>query len=157
MQTQPQITGMTSRNFKGFPSLKEVQCSGRALKPDLKLLSLQLYRVPKEEMIASLVVFSNTCVTMGDYSSCVVNTGDTHVSTLRTLVTDMREGERRQYKCTASAMDSYGLSKHFTRTITIQVHSKYWQNSEICDDIFSCPLPSTRLPTEYFHLHASQT
>ena len=119
------FSGMTSRNFKGFPSLKEVQCSGRSLKPEVKLLSLQLYKLPEEEMLASLNVFSNTCVTMGDYSSCVVNTSDTHVSTLRTLVTDMREGERRQYKCTANAVDSYGLPKFLTWTTVIEYHSEY--------------------------------
>jgi hypothetical protein len=116
---------MTSSFFKGFHSLQEVVCTGRSLKPEVKLLGLQLYRLPDEELLASLNVFSSNCVTLGDYSSCIVNPTDTHKSQLRILVADLSEGESRGYKCTANTVDSYGMSKILTWRIVVTRESGY--------------------------------
>ena len=115
---------MTSRIFRGIPSLQELECTGRSLKPEVKLLALQLYMLPDHELLASLNGYSNNCVTFGEYSSCVVDSTDTHKSRLRILVADLTEGESRRYKCTATTVDSYGLSKIITWNIVVRRISK---------------------------------
>ena len=116
--------GLTSRDFKGIPSLQEVECSGRSLEPEVKLLSLRMHSLADDRVIASLVVFSNTCVTRGDFSSCVIDTVDTHRSTLRLLVVDLEEGESRKYGCKVHTMDSFGNPATSTWTRFVQRNSK---------------------------------
>ena len=89
------FSGMTSRDFKGIPSLQEVECKGENLKPDVKLLSLKMYRVSDNTVLASRNVFKNSCLTEDDFSSCFVDTRDTHQSKLRVLVDDLEAGESR--------------------------------------------------------------
>ena len=100
--------GLVSRDFKGFPSIQEVECWGNGLKPEVKLLSLRLYRSSDKLVLASLNVFANNCLTYTDYSSCAVNTTDTHRSRLRVLVYDLQEGESREYECKATVVGSEG-------------------------------------------------
>ena len=119
------FTGMTSHVYKGIPSLHEVECTGRNLKPEVKLLALQLYTLPDHALLATLNVISNTCVTLGEMSSCIVNKTDSHKSKLRILVSDLKEGESRQYKCTGNTLDSYGLSEVVTWELTVIRFSKY--------------------------------
>lgn len=116
---------MTSRDFKGFPSLQEVECTGRSLKPEVKLIALQLYSLPSNRLLASMNVISNECVTWGDYSLCRVNKTKTHKSKIKLLVADLNDGESREYKCTANTYDSYGFSKVFTWTIVVKQLREY--------------------------------
>ena len=99
---------MTSRDFKGIPSLQEVECLGGSLKPDLKLLSLKIYTTADNSVLGSLNVITNTCLTYGDFSSCFLHTGDSRWSRLRVLVPDLQEGESREYGCKVSAINSEG-------------------------------------------------
>jgi len=92
------IAGLTSRDFKGFPSLQEVECTGRALKPEVKLLALQMYRLPEQRLLASMNVMTKECVTLGDFASCVVERTDTKTSKLKVLVADLNEGESSEFK-----------------------------------------------------------
>ena len=125
------ITGMTSRLFKGIPSLREVECTGRNLSPEVKLLALQIYRLPSHELLATLNVISSNCVTLGEMASCDVNTADSHQSKLRVLVADLDEGESRQFKCTGNTLDSYGLSKGVTWKIMVTRYSKRTNTTRI--------------------------
>ena len=119
------ISGMTSRLFRGFPSLQEVECTGTSLRPEVKLIALQMYRLPDNRLLASMNVISNECVTWGDYSLCRVNKTDTHKSKVKLLVADLNDGESREYKCTANTYDSYGFSKVFTWTIMVKQLREY--------------------------------
>lgn len=105
------LSGMRSWDFKGFSSLQELECSGGSLEPEVKLLSLQMHRLSDNKALASLNVFSNTCVTLGDFSSCVIDNVDTHKSRLRVLVFDLEEGESREYGCNVNTMNSFGVTK----------------------------------------------
>ena len=116
---------MTSRDFKGFSSLQEVECTGGSLKPEVKLIALQMYKLPENKLLASMNVISKECVTWGDYSLCRVNTTDTHKSKVKLLVADLSDGESREYKCTANTYDSYGFSKVFTWTTMVKQLSEY--------------------------------
>ena len=119
------LPGLTSRDFKGIASLQEVECTGRSLKPEVKLLALQMFKFPENMPLASLNIFSNTCVTLGDFASCEISNVDTHRSKLRILVFDLEEGESRQFKCTANTLNSFGTSKTFSWQIRVTRVSKY--------------------------------
>ena len=118
------IAGMTSRDFKGIPSLQEVECSGGILEPEVKLLSLQIRRLYDDKELSSLNVFSNSCVTAVDYSSCVIDTSDSHKSRLRTLVHDLDEGQSREYRCTVYTVTPRGKPNAFDWTIVVTRNSK---------------------------------
>ena len=115
---------MTSRIFKGIPSLQEVECSGGGLKPEVTLLSLQMHRLSDSQTLASLNVFLKTCVTVSSYSSCAIDSGDTHRSRLRVLVDDLAEGESRGYGCTVNTVQSVGNPVTLNWTIHIRRDSK---------------------------------
>ena len=115
---------MTSRIFKGIPSLQEVECSGAELEPEVKLLSLQMHRFPGNKALASLNVISNTCVTLGDYSSCSIDSSDSRRSKLKLLVFDLVEEESRVYTCDVHTIDSFGIPKSSQWKITMKRHSK---------------------------------
>ena len=118
------LSGMTSRDFKGIPSLQEVECLGGSLKPELKLLSLKIYTVTDSAVLASLNVLTRACLTYADFSSCYVNTSDTHKSRLRVLVPDLREGESREYGCKVNALTSEGDTKVSTWSIFVTRRSE---------------------------------
>ena len=99
---------MTSRDFRGIPSIQEVECRGGPLNPDVKLISLQLLKVPDATVLASLNVYTNNCMTYGDFSSCSIHPTDTHKSYVRILVHDLQEGEGRMYGCTANTVNPKG-------------------------------------------------
>jgi hypothetical protein len=110
---------MSWREFKGIPSIQEVQCWGQGLKPEVKLISLKLFRATDDFVLASLNVFTNTCQTYSDYSSCVVDTANTHRSLLKVLVYDLEEGESRKYGCKVVTIDSDGDPKELNWFIVI--------------------------------------
>ena len=123
--------GLTSRDFKGIPSLQEVVCSGRSLEPEVKLLSLRMVRFADSKVISSLNVFSNTCITHGDFSSCLIDTLDTHKSRLRILVFDLEEGESRIFGCKVHTMDSFGNPTTLTWTLLVQRPSKHAKRNNL--------------------------
>jgi len=102
------ITGMTSRDFRGIPSIQEVDCWGGSLNSEVKLISLQIFRLPESAVLASLNVYTNSCMTYGDFSSCVIDQQQVHRSRVRVLVHDLEEGEQREYGCTATTVTAQG-------------------------------------------------
>lgn len=102
------FTGMTSRDFRGITSIQEVDCWGGRLNSDVKLISLQIFKLPESTLLASLNVYTNNCMTYGDFSSCVIDQTDIHKSRVRVLVHDLEEGEHREYGCTATTVTPQG-------------------------------------------------
>ena len=123
---------MTSRIFKGIPSLQEVECSGTSLKPEVTLLSLQMHRLSDKKALASLNVFLDTCVTLSRYSSCAIDNLNTHNSRLRVLVDDLDQGERRGYGCTVNTFKSVGNPVALNWMIYIQSNSECGYDCEDC-------------------------
>ena len=101
-----------------------MECLGSSLRPEVNLLSLKIYAVRTNQVLASLNVLKNTCLTFTDFSSCYVNTSDTHRSRLRVLVPDLDEGESREYRCKVNALDSGGDSKVSTWSISVSRRSE---------------------------------
>ena len=122
---------MLSRDFKDIPSLKEVECWGANLNPDVKLLSLKLYQVTDNSVLASLNVITNSCVTFGDFSSCAIDTVDTHKSRLRVLVADLQEGETRHFGCKANTLKPLGDSETLTWTLSVTRKSECWRQTSV--------------------------
>ena len=115
---------MVTRDFKGFPSIQEVECWGNGLNPEVKLLSLRLYRTSDNFVLASLNVFADSCLTYTDYSSCSVNTRDTHQSRVRVLVSDLEEGDSRRYGCKANVVGSDGEPSKVVWSTVVRRRSK---------------------------------
>lgn len=116
---------MSTKEFKGIPSIQEVECWGAGLKPELKLMSLKLFTNVDRAVLASVNVISNTCLTYTEFSSCFVDTLHTHKSRLRVLVSDLEEGESREYGCTALALRTTGDASEFTWSALVSHRSEY--------------------------------
>ena len=118
------FTGMLSRDFKGIPSIQEVECWGGKLEAEVKLLSLKMYTTSDNSVLASLNVFANSCITFGAMSSCFIEAADTHKSRLRVLVADLEEGESREFGCKASTVNSLGDPHTTTWSIVVRRKSE---------------------------------
>ena len=118
------LSGMTARHFRGIPSIQEVECWGGYVAPDAKLISLQMFKRSESSVLASLNLYTNSCMTYGEFSSCVIDLRDVHNSRLRLLVHDLAEGESREYRCTAVGMAPSGSTKTVSWTIVVTRNSE---------------------------------
>lgn len=130
---------MTSRNFRGIPEIQEVECWGGNLEADVSLLTLKLFDVSDDTIVAFLKHFSSECTAYGEFASCAIDAADTRRSKLRVLVADLAENETRIYGCVASVLRGtetekitwklpITLSRKFTRILFLNVYP----NSNIC-------------------------
>lgn len=96
------------RDFQGFRSLQEVECSGKSLPGDFYLTNLILYRKENKRVVVKLSVHNLkiTCETFEDYSSCDIIEAESRKSTVRALISDLKEGERAFVGCNASGVFS---------------------------------------------------
>ena len=113
------------RDFKGIPSIKEVLCLGHGVNPELKLMSINMYTNSEQSLLASLNVFTNTCMTYTAYSSCFVDNTGGHESKVKVLVTDLEEGESRKFGCMLTVLDSKGYASDLKRSFIVARKSKY--------------------------------
>ena len=112
------------RDFKGFRSLQEVECTGRDLNPEMDLLSLSVFRMSDSAALGTLHVIKNSCFTHSDFSSCSIDLKDSRQSRLRILVADLSEGESRQYGCEASVINAKGRTNTSVWTVVVTRASK---------------------------------
>ena len=115
---------MTSRDFRGIPSIQEVECWGGNLNSEVKLISLQLFKLPESTVLASLNVITNSCLTFSEFSSCRIHSSNTHRSLLRMLVHDLEEGDSREYGCTANTVNQLGNSIYENWKLILRRNSK---------------------------------
>lgn len=99
-------------------------CTGQLLDPNVQLLSLKLFKLPGNVLLASANIMKHSCVTFGDYVSCYVDSENTHRSSVKTLVVDLEEGESRSYGCNVTTMNSLGYTKALTWTTFVTRKSK---------------------------------
>jgi hypothetical protein len=108
------------RNFRGFPSLKEVECSGASLPAEVTLLtSLTLFRHSNNEVFVYLNSVKQECETFTQYSSCSVGDSDFKKSSVRTLLSELREEETVQIGCNVTALRGRGHAPIF---LTWNIH-----------------------------------
>ena len=103
---------MTVSNYRGFESLKEVECSGTTLPNEVKFLSLTLFRKTKslEEITLAIIETSMgtyNCHTFTEMSLCINDDGDKRNSVVKTLVSDLEGGERTYIGCNYTAFSKF--------------------------------------------------
>ena len=88
--------------------MQEVECTGGELKPEVDVMSLSLFRTADKFVLATLNAFKDSCFTHTDFSSCYIDQNDSRKSRLRILVSDLEEGESREYGCRANIINTRG-------------------------------------------------
>ena len=116
---------MSVHTFRGFPSLQEVECWAGHLEAEVKLVSLKLYNVADDTLLAYLNTLTTECITFLEYSSCSIDTADTRRSRLRILVADLQEGGSRSYGCKASSFRSTEEARTSTWSIVVRRNSEW--------------------------------
>lgn len=115
--------GLTVRDFLGFPSLKEVECSGQSVKAEVELLSLTLYR-QDNAILAILNTIKSTCKTFNEFSSCDLNEVDQRRSVLRTLVSHLEAGQTTVIGCNVTTFQEIGHAPRYSWSIPVYRESK---------------------------------
>lgn len=116
---------MTSRPFQGYSGVQEMRCSGEMLTSDVDVLSLALYRVPDNKVIASSNHRNRKCRTSENFVSCEINDVDSRQSRLTILVTDLAPGHSRAYVCNATTVEASGE----TKVISWRIHARHLSKS----------------------------
>lgn len=115
---------MTVRNYRGFPSLQEVECWGGDLEAEVRLLTLKMYDVSDNAVVAFVNIYENRCVAYGEFASCVINTPDAKRSKLRVLAADLVENQTRVYGCIANVLRDTEADK-ITWTVSVRMNRKF--------------------------------
>lgn len=116
---------MTVGDFLGFPSLQEVRCSGTSIQTQVEVMSLELFQPHNDKVLAIIFPIRNTCKTFTAYSSCSVDTGDTRKSSVRTLVSDLEEGETTRLGCNVTTLRGDGHAQMFSWFISVHRKRKF--------------------------------
>ena len=150
------ISGLIVGDFKGFPSLQEVECTGKDLKADVDLLSLSMFRTSDSSVLGTLHVIKNSCFTRSDFSSCHIDLENSRKSKLRLLVSDLSEGESREYACKANAINTLGESEISTWNILVSRASEYMVQIVGCSDTLYVVVYVVNLLHHLFYYHHHQ-
>ncbi|PVD27102.1 hypothetical protein C0Q70_12253 [Pomacea canaliculata] len=86
------LNGMSVRDFRGFESIQEVECSGGHLEAEVNILSLKLFEVSNQTVLGYLNHPSKNCLTFSEFSSCFIDPLSNRGSRLRILVSDLEVG-----------------------------------------------------------------
>lgn len=116
--------GMVVRDFRGIPSIKEVECWGGDLDAEVKLLSLTMFRNSDNSVLAYVNPLTGECITFGEFSSCMIDKLDARKSKLRILVYDLVAGESVQYGCNATSFKSVAHTTIVTWSVSIITESE---------------------------------
>lgn len=116
------FAGMTVHDFLSFPSLQEVECSGQTLEREVDFLSLTLFKISDNSLIATVKTTQNTCHTHTEYASCTIDAGNIRQSVARTLVADLHAGQTVVLGCNVTTVYKSGHPRVYTWSI--QVHHK---------------------------------
>lgn len=135
------LSGMLARPFRGISSIQEIECGGGNLEAEMIIMSLTIFILPANAILAHVSPFKGDCVTFSEFSSCVIDTGDTRRSKLRVLVPDLDEGETRKYGCNCTTLGSFGKTDTFTWSVLV------WRNSK---SPLSCYVISYCFGQEFF-------
>ena len=132
LQFDSLFSGLTVRDFLGFPSLKEVECSGGSIKAEVDLLSLTLYKTTDNTILAILNTYKSTCKTFSEFSSCDLIVGDSKKSVVRTLVADLEEGETTILGCNVTTFLEIGHAPKYSWSIPVYRKSKLVRTCCLC-------------------------
>lgn len=100
-------------------------CAGDNFKADDKLLSMTLFTMSDDKVVASVNLADKSCMTSGAFSSCTVDDRDLSKTRLRTLVPDLQEGETRPYGCNVTVFVAGGRINIKSWSVSVRRLSKY--------------------------------
>ena len=112
LKNLPVHTGILSRFYKNIPNVHEIECFGENTQSEAaKLISLKLYRLPEKAVVASLNMFTGTCMTSELYVSCDISEKSDSKSWLKALIqSDLSLGNSPEFTCTVNIITSEGDS-----------------------------------------------
>lgn len=119
------FSGMTWRDYQNIPSIQEVECWGGSVVGEAELLSLTIYKVPDNFLLAYANPLKKHCVIYDGFSSCHIDFADTRKSRLKILITDLKEDETRKYGCNITTFKTGGITNTQTSIIFVKRTSKY--------------------------------
>lgn len=111
--------------FQGHPDFFELDCSGRSLDGDSDLLTLVLYLPDSDRVLASVNLKNSECYTSSLFSACFIDRSNWRASRLKTLLTDLPEGQTRVFACNATSFRSDGRLTTVTWRSTVVKRSEY--------------------------------
>lgn len=111
---------MSVRNFLEFATLKEVECSGATLRTEVTFLSLTLFKVEDQTMLAHMLTSTKTCNTFAEFASCSINVADSTKSVVKTLLADLNVGERVLVGCNVTSVLANGHAQMFSWSIAVE-------------------------------------
>ncbi|XP_025101747.1 uncharacterized protein LOC112568587 [Pomacea canaliculata] len=96
--------GLRAQAFRGLATVQEIVCSAVTLDPGEDLSTMALYTVLDRHVLATVIPWKHECTTSSSFAACVIVKGDSHKTTLHTLVLDLHEEESRLYGCNVTAV-----------------------------------------------------
>ena len=120
------LPGLTSRPFQGFHNIRVLECTGSSLDSSVDVMSMVLYTIPQDKVLASVYTLKGECSTSdGNFASCVIDAADSKKTRLRALLTDLLEGETRVYGCNVTSFRSGGRVKIITWSLVVRLRGKH--------------------------------
>ena len=120
------LTGMTYRNYLHLSGVLEVKCSGKYLPPGVEVSFIKIFKLIDKKIVVIALPLKNTCETYQYYSSCDVKVRDTRLSTVKTLITELKGGETTDLGCSVNTFNRLGDTHTYTWTLAIM------REREIC-------------------------
>jgi hypothetical protein len=102
-----------------------VVCSGRNIPNQVDVMSLELFHSHDDRVLAIIFPLKNTCKTFTAYSSCRIDSSDTKRSLVRTLVSDLEEGETVRLGCNVTTLRSDGHPNVYSWFTSVHRKSKF--------------------------------
>lgn len=101
-----------------------MECTGNTLSPDTDVLSMALYRINNDNILAFVNLRKHECFTSESFILCEIDATDSRKSKLKALVLDLNETEKRSYGCNMSTIASGGRQKFVSLNVTVEKSSK---------------------------------
>ncbi|KAK7490329.1 hypothetical protein BaRGS_00018490, partial [Batillaria attramentaria] len=111
--------GLTSKLFRGFHNVQEIECSGAPLPTGSSLYALVLFEKSSDKVLSLADFSKKQCTTSENFVSCNMDETDFKKSTLRALVVNLAEGESRVYGCNASILTPGGRFSVISWSLTV--------------------------------------
>lgn len=90
---------MRTSFFKGLTSLPTVECAADGLEADVTVMSMTMYSVRDNNVVAAINILDSECSTSGVYSACVVSSQDKKRTKLVSIVPEAVKDEVAVYGC----------------------------------------------------------
>jgi hypothetical protein len=119
-------SGLQTRSFLDLSDVQEVLCSGHRLPAGFSLYAMVLFERHGDSILSSVDIQSRQCQTSHLFNLCHIDDRDSRMTTLRTLINDLKEGESKVLGCNASMKTSEGRFKVETWFVNVYRACEYY-------------------------------